>query len=163
MRKVFCYLCLLLLLCADSFAADQCDNFAGMWAPVYDKTYAEFPHMRPFMDGPAPAEDSFIKGLLEARRIVISCAPKSLVSMQGDVPSPPTPFVIDSANAHTMVIYCIAERFISPKTELERAMAETLRETAPRVTLHLQGRYLYLQNPSHESFVMQRAQPFVRR
>ena len=155
-RAVLCPV-FLLLFSGTALAGDMCGRFAGMWAPVYERTFETFPHMRPYMDGPAPEADSFIKGLVEARRVVIDCEARTIQSVQGRDAATPRRFNIDSADERRLVINFIAERFINPGTDLERGMAEHLEETAPRVVFTLDGEYLHMSNPEHESFVMRRA------
>lgn len=160
-RILFC-LCFFTLFSGTALAEDGCKRFEGMWGPVYDKTYEAYAHMRPYMDGPSPAADSFIKGLVEARRIVINCPAKTIQSIQGEMPSEPRSFNIYSVNEQEMAINFIAARFINPGNELEQAMGEKLRKSAPRITFTFDGEYLKMSNPEHESFVMRRAAPFTR-
>ena len=156
MKRIAAGLCVWALGCVPATAGDMCLGFEGMWAPVYDRTYEEYPDMRQYMDGPSPSPDSFIRGLVEGRRIVIDCARQSIQSIQGAVEAEPRGFNIDSATGDEMVINFIAERFINPESDLEREMGKHLRETAPRVTFTFDGEYLKMSSP-HESFVMRRA------
>ena len=160
MYRILLCVYFLSLFSGTALAGDECKRFEGMWGAVYDKTYEAYPHMRQFMDGPSPAADSFVKGLVEARRIVIDCPAKTIQSIQGKVPSEPRPFNIESVNEQEMVINFIAARFIAPGNELERAMGEELQKIAPRITFTFDGEYLKMSNPEHESFVMRRAVPF---
>jgi hypothetical protein len=149
----------LILLPGTALAEDACTRFDGMWQPLYHETYETFPAMRPYMDGPNPAEDSWIKDIIEARRIVIDCKAKSIQSIQGLEASEPRPFNIDSVNEHTLTINFIAERFNAPRSDLEQGLAEYSQEGAPRVVFTLNGSALEMAS-SLESFVMRRAAPF---
>jgi hypothetical protein len=142
-----------------AFAENACPAFEGMWQPLYHETYDAFPSMREYMDGPNPAEDSFIKGLVEARRIVIDCKAKSIQSIQGLEAGQPRPFNIDSVNEQTLTINFIAERFNNPSSILERELAKKLHQQAPRVVFTINNDLLKMAS-EHESFVMRRAAPF---
>ncbi len=142
-----------------ALAEEPCAALDGIWQPLYHETYEAFPDMRNYMDGPAPAEDSFIKGLIEARRIVIDCENKTLASTQGIEESTPRPFNIDSINGQTLTINFIAERFNTPSNSLEQAMGEYLHQEAPRVEFPINNELLTMTSES-ESFVMRRAAPF---
>lgn len=139
-----------------------CKYFEGMWQPLYRETYALFPDMRQYMDGPGPARDSFARDMFEARRIVIDCKTKRIQSVQGMEASEPRPFNIDFTDKGKMVINFIAPRFINPDSDTERSLAEELKNTAPRTVFIFDGDLLNMYS-THESFVLRRADSVERR